>query len=231
MHPINSRLVTFLTLSLAGTACGPLGEIQGDEPPESMDAETAMMAAALTGNGAPSGSHFTLNLIGVDKSKSTSLTGNNGSRIFVPLAGKTNILLSEGPFQVLDANATDGSGAFQLPNPDPDNDGTTTYSVFARALGKPGGTSKTTTCATDSTGETWCSVYSAVATRTGGKQTFQNVSRELLYVYADLNGDGTVERYNLFNDALQNYYWQYDNTGLKLLQLRFYEVPTTVPAN
>jgi hypothetical protein len=130
---------------------------------------------------------------------------------------------------VLDANGTDGSAAFQLPNPDPDNDGTTTYSVFARALGKPGGSSKTTTCATDATGETWCSVYSAVSVRDSGKSRFQNVSRELLYLYADLNGDGTLERYNLFNSALQDYYWQYDNAGLKLLQLRFYAVSTTVP--
>jgi hypothetical protein len=226
-----SRLFTFAALTFVGNACGPMGEIEGDEPPATMDAETAMISGALTGNGSPSGAHFTLNLIGMDKGKSVNLTGGNGSRMFVPLAGKTNILLSEGAFNVIDANATDGSGAFALPNPDPDNDGTTTYSVFARALGKPGGSSKTTTCATDSTGETWCSVYSAVATRTSGKQTFQNVSRELLYVYADLNGDGTVERYNLFNEALQNYYWQYDNTGLRLLQLRFYEVPTTVPAN
>jgi hypothetical protein len=147
----------------------------------------------------------------------------------VPLAGSTKINLKEGAFQVLDANGTDGSAAFQLPNPDPDNDGTTTYSVFARALGKPGGSSKTTTCATDSTGETWCSVYSAVSVRNTGKSTFTNVSRELLYLYADVNGDGTVERYNLFNDALQDYYWQYDNTGLRLLQLRFYQVSTTVP--
>lgn len=39
----------------------------------------------------------------------------------------------------------------------------------------------------------------------------------------------TLERYNLFNDALQDYYWQYDNTGLRLLQLRFYDTSTTVP--
>jgi hypothetical protein len=44
-----------------------------------MDAETAMVASALTGNGAPSGAHFTLNMIGVDKSKSASLPRNNGS--------------------------------------------------------------------------------------------------------------------------------------------------------
>ncbi len=228
-HSSFLKLATGLTLALAAGACEPMGEID-EMPPEFMDQETALAAAALTGNGAPSGAHFTLNLIGVPKNKTADLSGNNGSRMFVPLAGKTNILLSEGPFQVLDANATDGSGAFQLPNPDPENDGVTTYSVFARALGKPGGSSKTTTCATDSDGQTWCSVYSAVAVRDSGRSRFENVSRELLYIYADLNGDGTVERYNLFNDALEDYYWQYENSGLKLLQLRFYEVPTTVPA-
>ena len=72
----------------------------------------------------------------------TSLTGI-GHRIFVPLEGKTRILLAEAPegqsFAVLDANGTKGPAKFQLPNPDPDGDGTTVYSVYARALGKPGG--------------------------------------------------------------------------------------------
>jgi hypothetical protein len=37
------------------------------------------------------------------------------------------------PLAVLDGNGTDGVAAFQLPNPDPTNSGTTTYSVWARA--------------------------------------------------------------------------------------------------
>jgi len=69
-----------------------------------------------------------------------------------------------------------------------------------------------------------------VMVRDSGKSTFSDVSKELLYVYVDLNADGIVERYNLFNDALQDYFWSYDNNGLKLLQLRFYQVPSTVPA-
>jgi hypothetical protein len=32
----------------------------------------------------------------------------------------------------------------------------------------------------------------------------------------------------LFGDDLQDYYWQYDNSGLKVAQLRFYEVTTNV---
>src|SRR5262245_17474130 len=78
----------------------------------------------LTGNGAPSGTHFNLNIIGVPKGKSADLSTNDGRRIFMPLEGRARINLAEGAdFAVLDANGTDGSAAFQLPNPDPDGDG------------------------------------------------------------------------------------------------------------
>src|SRR5262249_17519096 len=107
---------------------------------------------------------------------------------------------------------------------------TTTYSVFARALGKPGGSSTTTTCATDpTTGETFCSVFSSVQVRSTGKSTFTNVSKQLLFIFADINGDGRLDRVPLFDSSLQDFFWQYDNNGLKLLQYRFYQVPTTVP--
>lgn len=186
--------------------------------------------STLAGNGAPSGAHYGVNIIGVPKGKKADMTGNLGHRIFVPLTGTAKILLSEGAdFQVLDANGTDGTAAFQLPNPDPDNDGITTYSVFARALGKPGGSARITTCAIDPiTGEEVCSTLNYVAVREKGKSSFTNVSRELLYIYADLDGDGTDERYPLFDDRLQDYFWSYDNNGLKILQLRFYEIVTNV---
>jgi hypothetical protein len=70
-----------------------------------------------------------------------------------------------------------------------------------------------------------------VLVRGTGKSSFDNVSKELLYVYVDTNNDGVLERYSLFSDPLADYYWQYDNTGLTLAQLRFYEqIQTTVPA-
>jgi hypothetical protein len=183
----------------------------------------------MTGNGGFSGAHYNLNIIGVPKEKSADMSDNNGHRIFVSLDGHTKILLSEGEFAVLDANGTDGTAIFQLPAPDPDNDGVTEYTVFARALGKPGGSSTMTTCATDvETDQEYCSIYSSIQIRSKGKSSFSNVSRELLYIFADLDGDGTVERYPLFDEALKDYFWSYDNNGLKLLQLRFYEVPTDV---
>lgn len=45
---------------------------------------------------------------------------------------------------------------------------------------------------------------------------------------ADADGDGKVDRYPLVSDALSSYFWSYDNQGLRLAQLRFYEVSTTV---
>lgn len=192
-------------------------------------AKNEKVSTSSTGSGAPSGSHYNLNIIGVPKSKSAEMKGGSGHRIFVPLEGSCKINLSMGSFQVLDGNCTDGPAAFQLPNPDPENSGVTQYSVYARALGKPGGKSSMTPCATDTiTGDTYCSVYTMVSVREKGKSTFSNVSKQLLYVYADVNGDGEIERYPLFDSALQDYYWQYDNNGLKLLQLRFYPVSTNV---
>ena len=230
MHRISTAIGSslFLLFASMGTLNG-CGMSPGEEE-NSEETLTPQTMQALTGNGSPSGAHYTLNIIGVPNPKSATLTDSHGGRIFVPLCGSTQIKLAEGEFQVLDGNGTDGSASFQLPNPDPENDGVTQYSVYARALGTPGGRSKTTTCATDpTTGEQWCSIYSMVLVRDSSKPTFSNVSRELLYVYADVDGDGKAERYNLFNGALQDYFWQYDNSGLKLAQLRFYAIPTTVP--
>ena len=183
----------------------------------------------ITGSGAPNGPHYNLNIIGVPKAKTADMSGNKGHRIFVSLEGKSKINLREGEsFEVLDANATQGPAAFQLPNPDPDNDGLTEYSVWARPLGKPGGKSTTTTCAVDELDVEWCSVYGMVLVREKGKSSFSDVSKQLLYVYVDLDADGTLERYPLFSDALQDYFWDYDNNGMKLVQLRFYEVVSDV---
>ena len=91
---------------------------------------------AMTGNGAPSGSHYNLNIIGVSHDKNPNMNGNgSGNVIFVDLGSKTGdavttkILLSQaadGVFEVLDKNGTDGEASFSLPVPG-------TYTVWARA--------------------------------------------------------------------------------------------------
>ncbi|MBI5509445.1 MAG: hypothetical protein HY903_11905 [Deltaproteobacteria bacterium] len=227
------RFGALLAISWLMGACGSIGEIGSDDWMKGFD-DAQKVVAGLGGNGAPSGAHFNLNMIGVPKDKSADMTGSQGHRMFLPLWGSAKIMLKEGPFQVLDANGTDGTAQFQLPSPDPENDGITEYSVFARALGTPGGSATMTTCLEDATTlEEYCSIYQTVQVRSTGGSKFTNVSRELLYVYADINADGTIERVPLFADALgpdvqEIYYWQYDNSGLKLMQLRFYEVPTNV---
>ena len=192
---------------------------------------------ATTGNGAPSGSHYNLNIIGVDNPKTFDYnafeqqnTQGQGHRIFVPLDGRAKILLTEGDYQVLDANGTDGTAAFQLPAPDPNNDGITNYSVYIRGLGKPGGTATMTSCITDGT-DTFCSIDQGIyvsLSAHGNDNKFTNVSKELLYVFADTDGDGQVERIPLFSLPLFTYYWDYLNAGLRLAQLRFYDVSTNV---
>src|SRR5437867_4580052 len=195
-------------------------------------AATTTAAQSVTGNGAPSGPHYNLNIHGVLKGGSAS-TGSNGHDIFVPLQGQCKIALSPGDFQVLDPNCLDGSAGFQLPNPvgsTTSTSVTTIYSVWAWALAKPGGSSSTTTCAYDLTGILICSTsqYVMVQTRKNGQSVFTNVTGDLLFVSQCI--DNKLIRTPLFDSSLQDYFWQYDNTGLKLLQLRFYQVPTTVDA-
>jgi len=192
------------------------------------------------GNGAPSGAHYNLNLIGVPKDKTADMTGNNGHRIFVKLTGGTKIMLAEGDFQVLDANGTDGSAAFQLPLPaecyatvDPDTGDVVTpdsctvrYTVWIRALGKPGGSMDMYTCAEDpdlpggyicSDPDWWVDV-----TRTNGQSKFTNVSKELLFVSTNVDDDPAIEHVQIFDPLFDDYYWQVDNQGLRLAQMRFY---------
>jgi hypothetical protein len=195
-----------------------------------------------TGNGCPSGAHYNLNIIGMSHAKNVdpnSVT-SDGHRIFVQLGSKDNtattrISLVEGTdFGVLDYDGTDGQAKFQLPNPDPDGDGVTVYSVYLRVLGKPGGKIRMTTTATDPDFGEIVSDMSVVSVREKGQSKFANVSAALLYIYAwvfdDATGAWVYQRIPLFSDLLQDYLWQYDNNGVRLAQLRFYEgVATTVP--
>ena len=99
------------------------------------------------------------------------------------------------------------------------------YQVWGRALGQPGGSAVITTCATDpATAEVVCSTENTldVFTRRTGKSTFRNVTNELTSLVADINGDGVLERVALFAGGLEDFFWQFDNHGLRLAQLRFY---------
>jgi len=214
--------VTLTVLALAFAAC--------DRPvtsPATPDVEAGK--SAPLGNGAPSGSHYTLLIHGVEDHGQT-VPSENGHNMWVKLWGNTKINLTEGSFDVLDANGLDGETTFRLPNPDEDGDGVTTYSVFARGLGK--GHAKVALCAIDpSDGSLVCNTGSLEVTLGNGNKKFQNVSKQLLFLWdVDLDGDGVVDldRVGLFDDALEGYFWDYDNFGLRLAQFRFYPCSTDV---
>jgi hypothetical protein len=196
--------------------------------------ETPVIPALAQGHGGLNGPHYNLNIIGVPKDKTADMDGNQGHRIFVKLWGNSKIMLAEGEdFQVLDANGTDGDGAkFQLPDPFPDSDLVSTYVVYARALGTPGGWSYTTTCYEDESGEVVCSGDTLYLERKHGQPKFRDVSKELLTLWVDTDDDGVPDtRIGLFDEEAYQYFWDYDNYGLKLAQLRFYPVSEDLSGN
>ena len=184
-------------------------------------------AIAATGNGAPNGAHYNLNIIGVSKEKSGDMTGG-GNVIFVKLWGAdTKIWLQKGDdFAVLDKDGTDGSARLQLMDPYPGDASTSEYKIYVRALGKPGGSMGMTTGFVDEFGSYWYSLESVNLTRTTGQSKFSDKTLELTTIYVDITDDGVYNpvRYNLFDNNLYQYFWDYDNAGLKLLQMRIYLV-------
>src|SRR5262245_12010434 len=135
----------------------------------------AASSAYGAGAGNTGGGCYNLQIIAL-KSKSAPMTGTSGHSLFIVQGGKTQILLQEGAFSVLDRNGTDGKASFSLPNPDPTNSGNTVYSVFMRLVGKPGSSIDMSTCAYDAEGSLYCSQETVSMKRIAGTSKFQNVS-------------------------------------------------------
>ena len=191
----------------------------------------AQPALAGNGNGAPTGPHFNLNIIGVKNTTNFSAScGGGGNVIFVPLFGKSKILLSPGPFAVLNGNGVACPPAqFQLPPPGVVSTSTQVYSVWARVEGIPKGTGLITACGTDTTTTPptiVCSTGETISTRDLKTNHFEDVSSELLQVCGLIAG--TVQCVPLFSSSLTTFLWSYDNNGNKILQLRFYPCPTSL---
>jgi len=208
---------------------------------------------AFADNGAPSGEHYNLNLLGKTNCAGDDLTGSNRHTIqvllnfsdpdadniigddpgnIVTLDKRNKIFLSGGTeFQVLDGNACDKDGAkMTLPS-----NVATAWEVYLRELGKPGGTGDIRTCGIDegpdgiagtSDDEVVCSSENVVLARYTGRSQFRDVTKELttMVVQVDVDGDGVLDEISipLFDPLLYQYFWDYDNNGLRLVQIRFY---------
>lgn len=183
-----------------------------------------LAAKNVTGNGAPSGPHYNLNIIGVPKEKKGGTWDNNGHRIFVKLWSKdTKIMLLKGEsFNVIDSDGTDGKATLQLMDPYPGDTTDAVYRIFVRALGKPGGSANMTSGFIDELGNEWYSLENVTLTRNKGQSKFSDKTLELTTIFIDFDGDDAAERYYIFDNELWQYFWDYDNNGLKLLQIRIY---------
>jgi hypothetical protein len=97
--------------------------------------------------------------------------------------------------------------------------------------------------------ETWCSINQAVMTRTKGRPVTEDVTDELFTLtilvdvadvkdvaltaclaegeLIDVGATGAqIADVPIFHSCLEDYFWNYDNNGLKLLQLRFFKIET-----
>ncbi len=207
-----------------------------------------MMNASAAQNPHPD---YLVNIIGVDNPKNADLDDSSRRTIFVNLEGLSKINLVEGDFQVIDGNGTDRDGAtFALPDPDVDGDGVLdgAYEVYVRPLGTPGGSAVISTCAellylgleSELSGrnrrsllepDAYCTLeeYNVVLERKKGKSDWGNVTTELLTVAFEINiydengnisGTEIIE-IPIFDDRLEGEFWEYNNDGLRLVQVRF----------
>jgi hypothetical protein len=180
----------------------------------------------------PSGSHYTLNIIGVDKPKNPAAPGfaaPDRHTIFVQKTGVTNIAMQQNntSFAVLDAYGMDGNASLQI--------GPGFYDVYARATGKPG---QGVTITPNTTYQTNVTI--------NGTQTFALANSTLGHtkkpewvkltgmffpnVTLDDNTTNTSTAYNAtwaFNIGnLSAYGWSFDNHGQSPVEIRFYPVNT-----
>lgn len=203
--------------------------------------------ASAGGNSSNPHPDYLVNIIGVDNPKKADMTDSSRRSIFVALNGKSKINLVEGEFDVVDGNGTDRDGAtLALPDPDVDGDGVLdgTYEVSVRALGKPGGQVTISTCAdlladlggqiknrvSDLDDSAYCTIdsESVKLERKNGQPTWGNVTNQLLTITFEveitLEDGSTITEFvtiPLFDDRIENEFWEYDNKGMRLVQVRF----------
>lgn len=178
---------------------------------------TALFAIAYpafsTGNGAPSGQHCNLNIIGVPNPKNDNFDGGNGARIFVSRTGQTQFYVHGGSsYQVLDHDGTDGKVGTSLTDPGiifPYNataDQTWRVQIYVRLLGPKDSAANWTSYFYDEVGDAYV-LYSSFSLTKDTK--FQLRTGELL-----ANG---------YQDML----WELDPVNnFRLCQMRIYLLDT-----
>lgn len=183
----------------------------------------AVSAGALEfrGNDLPKLVHsFKLNIIGVGNDDH-EVGVSNGCRMFVALDGSTDIKMMQLPgsdFMVTDPNGLDGEAVFNIGDKSGTADNKTTYLVFARPLGKPGKSVDITVDIDPDELVLFLGDTTVTLSRDTGKPKVSNITR-LFYVKDPLDPTKPVWVFNI----AEGYLWVYDNHGLKLMQVWFFE--------
>jgi hypothetical protein len=175
------------------------------------------------------GPHFNLNIIGAPKDKDGGNFDNpDRHTIMVDLNGHTNIYMQQSTtsddFAVIDGDGTDGTARFELAKG--------YYEVYAVALGKPLKT-VTITPNAEFDGQTGEEVFALghIDLTHDKKPVWHRVTGMFLVtVTVDPDGAGPLPSTTYTNEwvfdipELIDYWWDYNNGGCKLTQVRFYKV-------
>lgn len=170
---------------------------------------SATPALAGTGNGAPSGAHYNLNIIGVPNAKNVNFNGGNGARIFVSRTGPTQFYVHGGDsYAILDHDGTDGKVGTSISDPGiifPYNASlspTWRVDIWVRLVGPKGSEVNWSSYYTDDAGVTWV-LYN----------TFT----------LDKSSKFTLRTNDLLKDGYQDMLWQLDPvTKFRICQMRIY---------
>ncbi len=195
--------------------------------------------AAFHGEIPDNGKHYQINIIGVPKGKSAPMDNPDRHTVFVPLgkdeavACKITVKANTAnptEFEVIDGNGfDDGEVVIAVPYT---YYSTLSYNVYAVALGKPFGSVHVDAEVVFEDNTTAGLLMTEFDLARGkGKPTVKNISdifRASGYIDWDEDGldadDTTFTNVWVFNvPTLLDYYWTYTNSGLKVMQLRFYE--------
>jgi len=200
MDVMSRRFSGTSALVIAGLV-GAVACSQGSKATSSSLTAPTPASAGVSGNGAPSGKLiFNWNLIGVPH----DYTGGcgNGSRIFVERGDHSaHILIQDANnWSIVDCNGTGGNTA-EMTSADLGQ-----FDVYARILGKPGGTLNVCADFVSDAQDQLCLLGTIKMTRSGGQSKFQ------------------LQPDSLFDASLEDILWTVDtNNDFRIVQFRVYQ--------